>query len=38
MHEDIENETTKVKVGDNSIIMSNELENGNPFYVILCDN
>jgi hypothetical protein len=24
-------------VGDNFAIISNELENGDPFYVILCD-
>jgi hypothetical protein len=38
MDEDIENEATKVKVGDNYVVISNELENGDPFYVILCDN
>ncbi len=38
MDEYIESETTKVKVGDNFAVISNELENGDPFYVILCDN
>jgi hypothetical protein len=37
MDEDIENEVAKVEVGDNFAIISNELENGDPFYVILCD-
>jgi hypothetical protein len=32
-----ESEVTKVEVGDNFVIISNELENGDPFYVILCD-
>jgi hypothetical protein len=38
MDEDIESEATKVKVGGNFAVISNELENGDPFYVILCDN
>jgi hypothetical protein len=36
--EDFEGETMKVEVGDNFVVISNELENGDPFYVILCDN
>ncbi len=31
------NETTKVEAGDNFVVIYNELENGDPFYVILCD-
>jgi len=38
MDEYIESETTKVKVGGNFVVISNELENGDPFYVIICDN
>jgi len=38
MDEDIENEAVKVKVGGNYVVISNELENGDPFYVIICDN
>jgi hypothetical protein len=37
MDEDIENEATKVEVGDNFAVISDELQNGDPFYVILCD-
>jgi hypothetical protein len=32
-----ESEVTTVEVGDNFVIISNELENGDPFYVILCN-
>jgi hypothetical protein len=35
--EGFESEATKVEVGDNFAIISDELENGDPFYVILCD-
>jgi hypothetical protein len=35
--EDFESETTKVEVGDNFIVISKELENGDPVYVVLCD-
>jgi hypothetical protein len=35
--EGFESEVAKVEVGDNFVIISNELENGDPFYVILCD-
>jgi len=38
MDEDIENEATKVKVGDNFAVISNELENGDhsmSYYVII---
>jgi hypothetical protein len=36
MDEDIKSET-KVEVGDNFVVISYELENGDTFYVILCD-
>ncbi len=36
MDEDIKSET-KVEVGDNFVVISYEFENGDPFYVILCD-
>ncbi len=35
--EGFESEVAKVEVGDNFAVISNELENGDPFYVILCD-
>jgi len=35
--EGFKNETTKVEAGDNFVVIYNELENGDPFYVILCD-
>jgi hypothetical protein len=38
MDEDIESEVAKVKMGGNFVGISNELENGDPFYVIICDN
>jgi hypothetical protein len=28
---------TKVEIRDNYVVISKELENGNPFYVVLCD-
>lgn len=28
----------KVEVGDNFVVIANELENGDPFYVLLCAN
>jgi hypothetical protein len=37
MDENIESEVAKVEVGDNFVVISNELENVDPFYVILCD-
>lgn len=36
--EGFESETTKVEVGDNFVVIFNELENGDSFYVILCDH
>jgi hypothetical protein len=38
MDEDIESKVAKVEVGNNLAIISDELENGDPFYVLLCDN
>ncbi len=35
--EDAEIETSRVEVGDNFVVVANELENGNPFYLILCN-
>jgi hypothetical protein len=35
--EGFENEVAKVEVGDNFAVISYELDNGDPFYVILCD-
>lgn len=34
---DWENEATKVEIRDNYVVISKELENGNPFYVVLRD-
>jgi hypothetical protein len=34
---DFENEASKVEVGDNFTIITNEPKNGDPFFVILCD-
>jgi hypothetical protein len=34
---DFENEMSKVEVGDNFTIIVDELENGDPFFVILHD-
>jgi hypothetical protein len=35
--EDAEIETSRVEVGDNFVVVADELENGNPFYLILCN-
>jgi hypothetical protein len=35
IEEYVESKTTKVEVGDNFAIVANELENGDPFYLIL---
>jgi hypothetical protein len=35
--EGFESEATRVEVGDNFVIISDELKNGVPFYVLLCD-
>jgi hypothetical protein len=32
-----ESEVAKVEVGDNFVVIFKELENGDPFYVVLCD-
>lgn len=32
-----ETKATKVEVGDNYVVVANELENGDPFFVILCN-
>jgi hypothetical protein len=34
---DMEFEATNVEIGDNVIIIANELENGDPFYILLCN-
>ncbi len=36
--EGFENEATRVQVGDNFVIIFDELKNGDPFYVLLCDH
>lgn len=36
-NEGFESEATKVEVGNNFAIICYELENDDPFYVILCD-
>jgi hypothetical protein len=36
--EGFEIEATKVEVGDNFVVIFDELENDDPFYVILCDH
>jgi hypothetical protein len=38
MEEDGESKATKIEVGDNFTIVANKLENGDPFFVILCDH
>jgi hypothetical protein len=35
--EGFESEATRVEVGDNLVIISNESKNDEPFYVLLCD-
>jgi len=35
--EGFESEATRVEVGDNFVIIFDELKNGDPFYVLLCD-
>jgi hypothetical protein len=37
IEEYVESKTTKIEVGDNFAIVANELENGDPFYLILCN-
>ncbi len=38
MEENGESKATTIKVGDNFAIVVDELENGDPFFVILCDH
>jgi hypothetical protein len=38
MEEDGESKVAKIKVGDNFVIVVDELENVDPFFVILCDH
>jgi hypothetical protein len=33
----LEFEATTIEVGDNFAVIANELENGNPFYLVLCN-
>jgi hypothetical protein len=35
--EGFESEAARVEVGDNFVVISDELKNGDPFYVLLCD-
>jgi hypothetical protein len=34
---DLESKVTRVKLGDNFVVISNDLENGDPFFVVFCD-
>lgn len=34
--EDFESEVARLEVGDNFVVILNELENNDPFYVLLC--
>ncbi len=36
-NDDIQSKVVKVEVGDNFAIIAGELENGNLFFVVLCD-
>jgi hypothetical protein len=36
-NDDIESKVVKVEVGDNFAVIVEELENGNPFFVVLCN-
>jgi len=38
MEQDGESKATKIEVGDNFVVIANELGNGDPFFVILCDH
>ncbi len=35
---DLESEAIRVELGDNFVVISNDLENGDPFFVVLCNN
>jgi hypothetical protein len=32
--DDMESEATNVEIGDNVVVITDELENGNPFYIL----
>jgi hypothetical protein len=32
--DDMESKATNVDIGDNVVVIANELENGNPFYIL----
>jgi len=34
---DMEFEATNVEIGDNVVVIADELENGDPFYILLCN-
>jgi hypothetical protein len=34
---DLEYEIRKVKVGNNFVVIANELENNDPFYLVICN-
>ncbi len=34
---DLESKATRVELGDNFVVISNDLENGDPFFVVLCN-
>ncbi len=38
MEENGESKVAKNEVGDNFVVVANKLENGDPFFVILCDH
>jgi len=38
MEKDGESKATKIEVGDNFVVVANELENGDPFFMILCEH
>jgi hypothetical protein len=35
--DDMKSKATNVEIGDNVIVIADELENGNPFYILLCN-
>ncbi len=34
---DMEFKATNVEIADNVVVIANELENGDPFYIFLCN-
>ncbi len=34
---DLEFEATRVELDDNFVVISNDLENGDPFFVVICN-